>query len=162
MQLKNKIKILVTLFVVAFIALIIYKTNKSSSTKDSVIVQFIDDINPQLKNKMDQIEAQITIAKQKIAQIKELAQLYPRYDTITQKALKKWKALHTKLLKTKKEIYQQTEKSYIIYKINQIEGNKDFKTQSKELLIQANKALENAKEVQKSIEKSLYSTKNKK
>jgi phenylalanyl-tRNA synthetase alpha subunit len=156
MPLKKKIKALSILLILGFISLIIYKTQKSSHGKTTVIVQFIEDINPELKNKIDQIDAEITVAKQKVAQINHLEILYPHHKNITQKALKKWKELHTKLKKTKKEIHQKAEKSYIIYKINQIEGNKDFQTQSKELLLQANQALKDAKKTQVDIEKSLY------
>ena len=126
------------------------------NTKESKVLDFIQDMNPELTRKINNIQKEILISHKKINELYELRELHPNQKEIIDKALMQWNKLNENLTSTYQTIYSRVEETYVIFKINEIEGHESFKNESKRLLEQANEALENAKIVKSQIERSLY------
>ncbi len=67
-----------------------------------------------------------------------------------------WQILRRQLIHVSKDIYQRVEKTYVAYKIDEIQGKNKFSIISKELLNEANAVLANAELTKSTIEKQLY------
>jgi len=152
------------IFVLILVTYLEYKVNGYESfyvkliadKQEFKVLRFIKSLDLELVREMENIENEIIISKTKIKKLNELKNLYPNQKGIINKALFQWYKINENLSSTYQNIHLSVEKSYIIFKVNEIEGYQSFNDESKRLLEQANQALQNAKDTKSTIERSLY------
>jgi len=123
---------IITILIIGFID---YKINRYKSFYNTFILKeinlnvlnFIQDINPELAKKMDKIKKEIYISEKKIKELKDIQYRHKRI--ILDKALNKWSRLHENLVTSYQDIYAIIENSYILFKIDEIGGHQSFKKQ---------------------------------
>jgi hypothetical protein len=123
---------------------------------DHKVISFLTDMNPELHQKFDKITAEIVRADEKLQQLHELNKFFPKQSDIINKALQQWQGLRQNLYATLKNIYSKVEGAYVAYRIDEIQGRKQFGELSKNLLTEANAVLANAEITKTTIEKELY------
>ena len=125
-----------------------------SDKQEFKVLRFTKSLDLEVVRQMKNIQNEIIISKKKIKKLNELKKLFPNEKEIIDKALFQWQNINKNLSSTYQNIYLSIEKSYIIFKVNEIEGYQNFNNESKKLLEQANKALKDAEETKLIIEKS--------
>ena len=119
------------------------------------VMSFLEDMNPQLHRKFLKINHEIVRIDDKIQQLIVLKQDFPNHTLVVEQTLNQWQTLKQQLNHVSQDIYQQVEKAYISYRIDEIQGRKKFSVLSQELLKEANTALENAEVTKSTIEEQL-------
>jgi hypothetical protein len=123
---------------------------KKAQEKQRAVIAFLAEINPQLSSKFQQIQVEIKNIDDKIQKISDLKKEFPNMEKMIEKPLNQWQTLRFQLNQVSQHIYQKVEKTYVIYRIDEIQGRDKFSVLSQELLKEANEALMNA-EMTKSI-----------
>lgn len=119
------------------------------------VMSFLTEMNPPLGNKFREINQEITLINNKIQQLMDLKTDFPNQSLIVNKTLHQWQTLKLELSQVSQDIYQQVEKAYVAYRIDEIQGRQKFGALSEELLKEANVALTNAKVTKSTIEEQL-------
>lgn len=91
------------------------------------VTTFIMNINIALYKKLEHIEKEELRTEKACSEMRYLRQKYPAQADIINPILVKWQSLNEKLNVVSKEIRSKSEEAYIIYKINEIQGNTNFK-----------------------------------
>ncbi len=138
------------------IASVIFGCSQEIMDTDHKVISFLTEMNPELHQKFDKITAEIVRADEKIQQLHELNKFFPKQSDIINKALRQWQGLRQNLYATLKNIYSKVEGAYVAYRIDEIQGRKQFGELSKNLLTEANAVLANAEITKTTIEEELY------
>jgi uncharacterized Fe-S radical SAM superfamily protein PflX len=132
-----------------------YKVAHQEEEAKSLAMSFLNDINPDLGKKVTKINKEIALIDNNIQKLQKLQKdVQDRHFVIDEK-IAQWKVLREKLKEVSQNILHQAEAAYVIYKIDEIEGRKKLSLLSKELLKEADLALENAKSTKSVIEEQL-------
>ncbi|MEK8020676.1 MAG: hypothetical protein VSS75_027735 [Candidatus Parabeggiatoa sp.] len=115
------------------------------------VMSFLDNMNPQLNQKLIEIRVEIGAIENKIQQLVELKRDFPTHAILEQK-LNQWKILRRQLNQVSQDIYQQVEQAYVAYRLDEIQGREKLSVLSKTLLDEANAALTNAEITKLTIE----------
>jgi hypothetical protein len=169
---KRRWAILITtagLLVITYIILIVIggmnqwdKENKTpsqsltSQTPQQMVDAFIEEMNPALSQKMEKIEAEITLADGKIQKLRDLKNAFPNQAQIVEQRIHQWQTLKDQLSQVLNDINQKVETAYVAYRVNEIQGKQKWSVLSTELLNEANTVLENAETTKSVIEESAY------
>jgi len=142
------------------IALVVFGCSQETNLQkimetDHKVLSFLTEMNPALQQKFDKITAEIVRADEKIQQLHELNKFFPKQSDIINKALQQWQGLRKDLYATLKNIYSKVEGAYVAYRIDEIQGRKQFGDLSQNLLAEANAVLANAEITKNTIEEEL-------
>ena len=132
-----------------------YKVAHQEEEAKSLAMSFLNDMNPDLEKKVTKIDKEIALIDNKVQELQELQKAVQDRHFVIDKKIAQWQALREKLKQVSQDILRQAEAAYVIYKIDEIEGRKKLSILSKELLKEADLALENAKLTKSVIEEQL-------
>ncbi|MEN8214953.1 MAG: hypothetical protein ABFS56_00950 [Pseudomonadota bacterium] len=160
---RNKIWSIITiiggLILATYIILImaggIYHWQSEIVPPEQVVLSFMQDMNPELNQKMTEIAEEITLADNKIQQLHDLKKAFPNQAQMIDQKINQWQTLRAQLNQVSNDIDQRVEKAYVTYKIDEIQGRKKFSLISQELLNEANTVLANAEATKSTIEEQL-------
>lgn len=124
-------------------------------SNERLVMSFLTEMNPELTQKTSQIKKEIALADDKIEQLQQLKKRFPNQEMID-KTLAQWQTLRHQLKQVSKNLYHKLEGAYVAYKIDEIQGKKNFSFISQALLKEANAALVNAESTKSTIETELY------
>jgi uncharacterized protein YukE len=133
-----------------------YNWQKESVPNDKIVSAFIQEMNPELHQKIDKIRAEIALSETKIKQLHALKKSFPNQEAMIEQKLEQWHNLTKQLNQVLNDIALTVEKAYVAYKINEIQGENQFRVISKALLKEANAVLANADATKSIIEEPLY------
>jgi hypothetical protein len=135
----------------------IYHWQKESEIvpPEQVVLSFMQDMNPELNQKMTEIAEEIALADNKIQQLHDLKKAFPNQAQMIDQKINQWQALRAQLNQVSNDIDQRVEKAYVAYKIDEIQGRKKFSLISQELLNEASTVLANAEATKSTIEAQL-------
>lgn len=119
------------------------------------IYNFLITLNPVLHEKIIRIENEITVSKKKIEKLYFLHKKYPQHAKMINFSLEKWELLLKQLEAALKEIDFKVEGAFVAYKINEIQGVKQFSATSKNILAYANATLANAEATKATLEEQI-------
>jgi len=130
--------------------------NEPKSTRpENLVMSFIQEMNPELNQKISKIKKEIVVADNKIQQLHELKKAFPNQAKIIEQKVKQWQTLKEQLSQVSNSIYQKVERAYVSYKIDEIQGRNKFGAISEELLKEANAILANAEATKSTIEEQI-------
>ncbi|RKZ91087.1 MAG: hypothetical protein DRR19_08150 [Candidatus Parabeggiatoa sp. nov. 1] len=132
-----------------------WRNESESERPEHVVMSFIQDMNPELNQKMQKIQEEIALADNKIQQLQALRKTFSNQSQMIDKKINRWQTLEGQLNQVSADIYDKVERAYVIYKIDEIEGRNKFSVLSKELLKEANAVLANAEATKSTIEEQL-------
>ena len=132
-----------------------YEVAHQEKEAKSLAMSFLNDMNPDLGKKVAKIDTEITLIDNKIQELQELQKAVQDRHLVIDEKIAQWQILREKLKEVSKKILHQAETAYVAYKIDEIEGRKKFNILSKELLKEADLALENAKLTKSVIEEQV-------
>lgn len=150
------------LIVAIYVALIVgggihhWQKEKETVPSEQVVLSFIQDMNPELNQKMIKIGEEIALADNKIQQLQDLKKAFPNQEQMIAQKINQWQSLRDQLFQVSSDIDQRVEKAYVAYKIDEIQGRKKFSVISQALLNEANTVLATAESTKSTIEKQLY------
>lgn len=124
---------------------------KQAKKIEQAVMSFLDNMNPQLNQKLIEIRAEIAGIDHKIQQIVALKKDFPNHTILEQK-LYQWNILRRQLNQVSQDIYQEVEQAYVAYRLDEIQGAEKLSVVSKALLDEANAALNNAEITKSTIE----------
>ena len=169
---KKRSAILITiggLLFVIYISLIVIgsinqweKENQTPSqslknqTPQQKVDAFIEEMNPALSQKMEKIQAEITLADTKIQKLRDLKYAFPNQAQFVEQQIHHWQTLKDQLSQVLNDINQKVEMAYVAYRVNEIQGKQKWSVLSTELLTEANTVLENAETTKSVIEELAY------
>jgi|GEM_PF-947034 len=119
------------------------------------IYNFLITLNPILHEKIIRIENEIIVSKKKIEKLYFLHKKYPQHTKMINFSLEKWELLLKQLEAALKEIDFKVEGAFVAYKINEIQGVKQFSATSKNILEYANATLANAEATKATLEEQI-------
>jgi hypothetical protein len=155
------IMIIVGIFMIASVSIMVldwhkeYKVAHQEEEAKSLAMSFLNDINPDLGKKVTKINKEIALIDNNIQKLQKLQKDVQERHFVIDEKIAQWKVLREKLKEVSQNILHQAEAAYVIYKIDEIEGRKKLSLLSKELLKEADLALENAKSTKSVIEEQL-------
>jgi hypothetical protein len=162
---RNKIWSIITImgglilatYIILIVAGGIYHWQKESEIvpPEQVVLSFMQDMNPELNQKMTEIAEEIALADNKIQQLHDLKKAFPNQAQMIDQKINQWQALRAQLNQVSNDIDQRVEKAYVAYKIDEIQGRKKFSLISQELLNEASTVLANAEATKSTIEAQL-------
>ena len=117
---------------------------------------FIEEMNPALSQKMEKIQAEITLADTKIQKLRDLKYAFPNQAQFVEQQIYHWQTLKDQLSQVLNDINQKVETAYVAYRVNEIQGKQKWSVLSTELLTEANTVLENAETTKSVIEELAY------
>ncbi len=152
------IGLVLTLYIILIISGGIYHWQKESEDIPSQerVMSFIQDINPNLHQKMNNIHKEILLAHHKIQQLYDLRETFPNQKQLIDQKIKQWEILKNQLNQVSNNIEQEIEKAYVAYQIDEIQDKDKFTLISQALLKEANAILVNAEATKSTLEEQLY------
>lgn len=150
--------IILAVYVVLILIGGLYNWHKESESiaPDDVVSAFIQEMNPELNHKIHKIREEIALAETKIEQLQALKISFPKQGEMIIQKLEQWHNLTGELNQVLNDIALTVEKAYVAYKINEIQGENQFRVISKALLKEANAVLANADATKSVLEEPLY------
>jgi hypothetical protein len=127
-----------------------------TQTPQQMVDSFIEDMNPALSQKMEKIQAEITLADSKIQKLRDLKYAFPNQAQLVDQQIYQWKTLKDQLSQVLNNINQKVETAYVAYRVNEIQGKQKWSVLSTELLTEANIVLKNAETTKSVIEEPAY------
>jgi len=149
--------LIVATYIILIIGGGIHQWQKENKTipPQQVVSSFIQDIHPELSQKMTEIGEEIALCHNKIQQLHDLKKAFPNQAQMIDQKINQWQTLKNQLSQVSNDIEQRVEKAYVAYKIDEIQGRKKFTLISQTLLNQANTVLANADTTKSTIEAQL-------
>ena len=132
-----------------------YKVAHQEEEAKSLAMSFLNDMNPDLGKRVTKIDKEIALIDKKIQELQKLQKAVQERHFVIDEKIAQWQVLRDKLKEVSQKILRQAEAAYVTYKIDEIEGRKKFNILSKELLKEADLALENAKLTKSVIDEQL-------
>jgi glucan phosphoethanolaminetransferase (alkaline phosphatase superfamily) len=132
-----------------------WQKEKQTIPTENVVTSFIQEINPELNQKITEIQAEITWTDKKIQQLFELKKNFPNQATIINQKIHQWQTLKDQLSQVSTNIHQKVETAYVNYRIDEIQGKKNFSVLSATLLQEANTVLVNAEATKSILEEQI-------
>ncbi len=150
--------IILAVYVVLVLIGGLYNWHKESESVPAadVVSAFIQEMNPELNHKIHKIRDEIALAETKIQQLEDLKKSFPNQGKMIYLKLEQWHNLTGQLNQVLNDIDLTVEKAYVVYKINEIQGENQFRVISKALLKEANAVLANADATKSVLEEPLY------
>ena len=154
---KKLIIIPVVIILIAGLSFFVYKMFFSSSDDElivykSITLKKIDLPEEMLKFSFDHIndlyfsfvtyDLRIHLLNIEINRINKIGESYPEQNKIAEKEKKDWIKAKEKVEKKFIKIQKEIRELYVLYKVNKKEGIQKIKEKNKDLLLQANEALE--------------------
>ena len=127
-----------------------------TQTPQQMVDSFIKEMNPVLSQKVEKIQAEITLADDKIQKLRDLKYAFPNQAQLVDQRIHQWQTLKEQLSQVLNNINQKVETAYVAYRVNEIQGKQNWRTLSTDLLNEANTVLENAETTKSVIEEPAY------
>jgi len=132
-----------------------WQKENQTTPPEKMVISFIQEINPELNQKIKAIQTEITRTAQKIQQLFELKKTFPNQATIINQKIHQWQTLKDQLSQVLTHINQKVETAYVNYRIDEIQGKKNFSILSAKLLNEANAILMNAETTKSILEEQI-------
>ncbi len=147
--------LIIATYIILIIGAGIYHWENETIPPQQVVNSFIQDLHPELSQKMIEIVEEITLSTHKIKQLQDLKKAFPNQAQMIEQKINQWQRLKNQLSQVSNDIEQRVEQAYVAYKIDEIQGRKKFTLISQTLLNQANTVLANADSTKSTIEAQL-------
>ncbi len=158
-MLQNILIRLTIIFIFIFTFTACYEAKMKQEGQQAVNA-FLEEMSPELARKIDEIEAEITLTKEKINKLLELKLKHPNYAGKIESSRRQWEVLQNKLQQSLKEIEDVVESTYVTYELDRIQGGNQFNKISGKLLSSADLVLASAGTTKEAIEQALNEVEN--
>jgi len=102
---------------------------------------FVSGIVPELIERLEEIQEEISNANTNISKLRNLAYKFPKQVDIINISIDKWEKLSGSLNRSYSTIQNSIDRAFVLYKVNEIQGRQSFEKKKKELLKNANDTL---------------------